>query len=259
MDIMIRDNQFPSDYTNEQRDFADSVDNFDEFFPMKQFEHNFTGFISRRSVVETTENAWLENGMTGTDPDEIDYLFDDAENTLYNREYKVKIGCDVYELREDGLYNISGTGSKGGIKNQTNINGRTTDGSCFSNRRNSDFQFVSLPQDERVKKKVAIHSFFVRSSVKSKVVYYMYKRNKWRRRRADMATTITGDVYDGNCVQIFNLAKREPGLGFKKRRQVKSIIRWYEAGTKLKQTQHHQLGGAFDMPNGNFGIVLIEQ
>jgi hypothetical protein len=99
-------NQYPN-LTNDQLDDMDDQNAFDEFASFKNFEGLFSGFVSKRSQIETIENTWLSNDFSGTDPDDVDFTFDDAENTIFNDSYQFKISDDTYEMRTDGLYNLS--------------------------------------------------------------------------------------------------------------------------------------------------------
>lgn len=58
----------------------------------------------KRAELESIENTWLSNNFNGTDPDDVDLTFDDAENTIFNSSYSFKIGTDVYQLTSTGMY-----------------------------------------------------------------------------------------------------------------------------------------------------------
>ena len=91
-------------YTVDQLDSIDLAINFDEFKKFRDFENLFAGFVSKRKSLETLENTWLSNSFSGTDPDNLDFTFEDAENTVFNNQNKFKIGSNIYELKVDGLY-----------------------------------------------------------------------------------------------------------------------------------------------------------
>jgi len=81
-------------YTVDQIDSIDIAINFDEFRKFRDFENLFAGFVSKRKSLETLENSWLSNSFSGTDPDNLDFTFEDAENTVFNRQNKFKIGTN---------------------------------------------------------------------------------------------------------------------------------------------------------------------
>jgi hypothetical protein len=98
-----REQQIPNGLTHEQMDDLDELVNFDEFYPLRTFESQFRYFKSKREQLEKLELTWLDNNMTGLDPDDIDFTFDNAENTLFNENYQVKIGCEVYKVENNKL------------------------------------------------------------------------------------------------------------------------------------------------------------
>src|SRR5205814_9770539 len=135
--------------------------------PFRKFESQFACFKSKRAELESIENAWVDQDFTGTDPDELDYTIDDAENTLYNVNYQIKIGGSTYEMRSDGLYDITG----GGIRHSSTNSGSKIQGLCFTNKTMTKF-FPDTDPNRRYKLKVAIHSIIIRSSAKGKVVSF---------------------------------------------------------------------------------------
>lgn len=234
-------------------EYQDSVDGFYEFQPLKDFESNFNGFVSRRAFIEEVENIWLDKDMITEDPDNIDFTFDDAENTLFNKEYQVKIGCDIYEMRENGMINLSNPEETDNTENSSNY--LTESENCFSNRKQKTP--INIDNNTQVNLKIAINSFLVRSSAKSKVVYYKKVRNKWKRRRGEMAVYLSGNVYYANCSNSVALGLRKPTNGYRKSRQVKEITRWWGIDPKPRKTKHLQLMAAFELSNNAYGNLFI--
>src|SRR5436190_6080249 len=173
------DAQYPN-YTADQLDSMDQINNFDEFRPFKDFENLFSGYSSIRKQIENTEITWLNNNMTGTDPDDIDFTFDDAVNTIFNANYSVKVGTDIYQMRSDGIY------KNGGL-----VSGRlsATRSTCITIVKNK--QKFSYGSNRYFKLKVAVLHFVFRTQAKAKVV--SFKGTK--RSRSTMAVGFNGLIY----------------------------------------------------------------
>ncbi len=231
-------------------DRMDDESGFDPFYTYKQLEHQFSGFTSKRSIIEETENSWLYNGMTGLDPDDIDFTFDDSENTLFNQNYEVKIGCNTYRMTENGLVDLANY-EEGSDMETNNSNTYTTDdqNKCIANKRKKE-EFV-YASGRMIKNKVAIRSFFVRSSAKAKVVNYRLKSNgRWRRSRTDMAVSVFGEIYNKQCGEKENVGRRNPETGFKKRGEIRELIRWWEPLSGGKKTKKDRLASMFELSDG---------
>jgi hypothetical protein len=274
------DNNYDTSLTADQMDSIDGVTGFDEFYTFKTFENLFSGFTSKRMGIESTENTWLNNNFTGTDPDDIDLTFDEAENTVFNSDYSFKIGSDLYQLTSTGWY-INGVleGSASLFKPEINdvfagtgdifedendirsgpwigsddnigIEGlRWTD--CKTNKRKGGFLIFT---NDRYKLKVAIHTVGVRSSAKGKVVHFKLKNGNWKRKRAKMAVYNGGNIYSETCTLLFQFSERKPPNGWKKRRQLKLVRRQY--GTIWK-TKSGELVASFDTPVGHSGGIAL--
>lgn len=236
------ENQYP-DLTADQLDSVDQITGFDEFRTYRDFENMFPYFTSKRSNIETIENTWLANNLTGADPDSLDFTFDESENALFNSNYLLKIGTTTYQMTADGLIEGSGLPLDRPI-------GIMSIG-CFTNKREKK-DFPS--GDRKYRLKVAIHSILIRSSVKGKVVSLKKKSGGgYKRSRADLAVSVAGTIYDGSCSGAKYISKIEPASGFKKRKQLKA--RRGDAGITYR-TMPGELGSRFDTPSG-FGSLIL--
>jgi hypothetical protein len=256
------DSQYPN-LTEDQLDDMDEQTGFDEFQKFRDFENMFGGFCSKRSEIESVETAWLANNFTGTDPDNIDLTFDDAENTIYNNNYSVKIGNDVYQITGSGIYKngvLQDDGGSAGIMNNPNnlfyageslnlkelvsgpmmpLNYTALEGEIFGGYNTNFFQLPTPCKSNKKKKetasfnnntrrmdfKIAIHSIVIRSSVKAKAVSFKKKNGHWKRARTKMAVGCGGTVYQGDCSSSFQFNDRNPYNDYKKRKQLKVAYR----------------------------------
>lgn len=243
------DNQYPN-YTTDQLDSMDVINNFDEFKKLKDFENLFSGYLSKRKQIENTENTWLANNMTGTDPDNIDLTFDNAENTIFNSSYSFKIGNNVYQLTSNGLY-VNGVLQQGTESNSLMSPAFTT---CKSNKKIKSPPYIPAGTNRQFILKVAINSIGVRSSIKTKVVHYKLKNGYWKRSRASLAAGIIGYVYSPACVSLGNKSKSNPTTGYKKRRQLKAKD-W--ACCTIWKTNSGELTGSFATPEGYGGPLPL--
>ena len=176
------------------------------------------GYLTKRKVIENTENAWLANNFSGINPDSIDLTFDDAENTIFNSNYSFKVGNDVYELRSDDLY-INGIPQDGGS------GGARVTIVCKSNKKRSD-QLSPAGTNRKFVVKVAINSIGIRSSVKGEAVHFKLNNGHWKRARASMSISVGGKIYNPTCAlnASFSITNPSPN-GFKKRSQLKIVRR----------------------------------
>jgi len=240
------DAQYPN-YTAAQLDYVDSINNFDEFKKYKDFENLFTGYSSMRKQIEITENAFLANNG-GTDPDDIDNSFDDAENTIFNTNYSFKIGQDVYQLRSDGTY-LNGVSQ--------DQNARITAPDCYSRKKVGPYDY---PGDgKRYRLKVAVHNIIVRGTAKGKVVAQKLSGNHWKRCRSEMAIHAGGNIYTPQvCAFNFSFTARKPTTGFKKRRQLK--VKHHDEGITSQnryKTKVNEMTAIYELPSGySAGIYL---
>lgn len=233
------DAQYPN-YTAAQLDDADVANNFDEFKKYKDFEALFTGYSSMRKQIEITENAFLANNG-GTDPDDIDFSLDDAENTIFNTNYSFKIGQDVYQLRADGIY-LNGVSQ--------DQNARISSPDCFSRKKIGPWDY---PGDgKRYRLKVAVHTIIIRGSAKGKVVVQKPSGNSWKPCRSEMAVHVGGNIYTPQvCALNYSFTKRKPITGFKKRRRLK--VKQHEEGITSQiryKTKVHEMTAIYELPSG---------
>jgi hypothetical protein len=282
------DNSYDPNLTVDQMDSIDDATGFDEFYPFKAFENLFSGLVTKRMQFESLENTWLSNDFSGTDPDDGDLTYDDAENTVFNENYSFKIGTSVYQLTSTGLY-INGV-------LQASVNGfsRVGDGSmaaistiptdpfgilpgnlavpsgpsiatdispieemmapgCKSNKK--DKGMIPFGDNERYKIKIAVNSTGIRASAKGKVVHFKKKNGHWKRKRAKMAVFAGGTVYNNQCDESFQFSDRKPSPnGWKKRRQLKTVRRQYGA---IWRTYSGLMVASFDTEVGHSGGITL--
>jgi hypothetical protein len=235
-------NNYPG-LTAEQMDSVDQITQFDELQTFINFENNFSCFTSRRSFLATTETDWLNSNFQLPDPDDFDFLIEDAENTLFNENYLIKIGGTVYEMKTDGLYDVL-TGSQA----------KQLSDDCFSNHHASNSYIVG---DRKFKIKAAINSWLIRSGAKGKVVAFKQKNGSWKRSRAKLAVFVGGRIFDHQCNESDIFSDRNPVYvgGFKNRKQLK--VSRHQPGTIWK-TQPGLLGSTFDFNGGFSGNAIIQ-
>jgi len=260
----------------------DAQTGFDEFKPFRDFQNLFTGFSSKKAEIENLEAIWLSNNFLGTDPDDIDLTFDDAQNTIFNGDNSFKVGNDLYQLTNTGFY-INGTlqasrilndyGSSISKSDQINKNGifqnagyhisgpMTVDDDNYSfgafagpickTNKKSKASFSPIGDNtQRFELKVAIHSIFIRSGVKGKVVHF--KNNK--RSRVEMAVAAGGMIYNGPCSFLFQFDERIPYTGFKKRKEL--AIRKHAVGEVWK-TYSGSVASSFNSPGNLSGSLPL--
>ena len=237
------ENQYPN-LTADQLDSVDVINNFDEFSPIRQFEGNFSEFVSKRSQIETIENAWLTNSMTGTDPDAVDKTFDDGENAIFNGNYQLKIGTVIYQPEEVEILAAQANGSfspMGPI--------------CITNKKRTE-RYEPPGGNTRFKLKVAINSWYGRSGAKGKVVSFKRKNNNWKRARTKLAVFCVGGIYSSECSQSFTFSDRNPSpSGFKKRKQLK-VSRHQPAS--VWKTKYSELAASFEAENIAMATLILQ-
>jgi hypothetical protein len=277
-----------SNLTADQLDDMDDQNNFDEFTSLKNFETLFSGFSSKRLQIETTENTWLSNDLSGTDPDDIDFTFDDAENTVFNNSYQLKIGNDIYEMRSTGLYNLT-SGNMTMISEYSNFvfafpyiskyeNEKKLSGPSYSNlpnyetilnAENSKVYFACLTNIRKSKRysfgsnrefklKVAVNSSLFRSSGKGKVVSLKKKGGHWKRYRTEMAVGCAGNLYDADtpaCPLSKIVDRRNPTTGYKNKKSFKTIQR--HAIPVKYSTNSNEFYSFYQLPNNTYNSLMV--
>jgi hypothetical protein len=230
------DSQYPN-LTDDQIDEIDEQNGFDEFKKFRDFETLFGGFCSKRAEIENVENTWLANNFTGTNPDDVDLTFDDAENTIFNNSYSVKIGNDVYQYTSSGWYIngvFQGDGGNSGVIIKSNemmyVNKSFNNwgvnagpmtfvgdekyfislSECKTNKKLSTPPLALTGTNRRVVVKVAIHSIGISSSIKSKVVHFKQKNGNWKRRKTDLAVRVDAIVRNTICSDPENKFNNDP-------------------------------------------------
>jgi hypothetical protein len=224
--------------------------------------HIRSGYYSIRSEIESTEISWLNNNFGGTDPDDVDLTFDDAENTIFNGAYSFKVGNDVYQLTTAGMY-VGGVliDEDDSVAMIPKVNSEEGFSTVFPN--SYDMQFTGLMVTEnhkiftntsfygvdylapkpcktnkKVKQsfqpqgtnqkfvlKVAINAIGVRNSIKSKVIHYKLNNNgNPKRARAYLSVKIVGNIYGALCNSYDYKSKLKPGgNGFLRKKQLKVV------------------------------------
>jgi len=206
------ENQY-TNYTALQLDSLDSVNNFDELRTYRDFEGQFAGYTSERSVFENNETSWLNNNMTGADPDSLDYTSDNSENAICNSNYNLIIAGTTYQWTPSGL--IVGGGIIESIASPAAIN-------CFSNYKIAKY-YYSSDQSRRCKFKVAVNDCLIRGSAKAKVKSFRKKSNgKWVHSRMNMKVNLQGTFFTTNCSQWVTITENK---GYLKRRELKYVNR----------------------------------
>jgi len=242
--------QYPN-YTVDQLDSADSVNNFDEFKKLRDFESLFLGYNSKRKMLETTENAWLNNNFAGTDPDDLDLTFDDEENTICNVDNKFKVGTDTYEIKAEGLY-INGILMGGEV---SRVAARHP--GCHGGKDTADYYPVYY---RKYRLKVAVHSIWFRSSAKSKAVSFKQSGSKWKRSRSEMYVAVRGFVYDGQCSSStgFNEAKPAAANSYEKRKSLKVVYRsnWGVGGAAVFRARNNEVQAELGLRSGSYTLWL---
>lgn len=273
------DNQY-GHLSEEELDEMDEQNEFDEFKTYKDFEALFGGFCSKRAEIESVENTWLANNFTGTNPDDIDLTFDEAENTIFNNNYSYKIGNDVYQLTNEGLYKNGvlqdNGGSSGILFNKTDFLFASLSGYagnrlagplvpgyeffpinwtiCKSNKSKRSAP-IEVSSTRRFIQKVAINATGVRTSIKGKIVHYKKKNGNWKRKKAEMAVGVSGPVYNLSCASLGSKSSTNPnGAGYKKRKSLKT--KSWEFGTIWK-TNTGEVGTSFAAAGGYSGTFML--
>ncbi len=282
------DDQYPN-LTEDQLDEMDEQNNFDDVKTFRDFESLFGGFCSKRSQIEAIENTWLANNFTGTDPFDIDQTLEEAENTIFNSNYALKIGNDFYQLTVTGFFkngillDIGGTALMQKYPNNENF--ETTISSInsgpFQNQEflipsyafNDHFILTDCKSNKKSKReelfdndtkklrfKVGINSVWFGSNVKAKAVSFKKNNGNWKRARTKMAVSLGGTVYEGDCLGSFSFNQRKPVNGFDKRKRLKysrrspSVVPSLETNWK---TYSGLIGGSLEAPNLNFSGSLL--
>ena len=197
--------------------------------------------ISKRSELLSLEEEWLDTDFASADPDDFDFTIDEGENTLFNYQYRVKIDSSIYEMKEDGLFNIA-----------TNTYLKMSDG-CLTVKRN--FTEYEHSTNLLFRVKVAINTIGFRSSAKGKVVSFKKKNNKYKRSRQKLAIFVGGNIYDENCGDSFQFIERKPSPnGFKKRKQLKVVNRVWG---QVWQCKDDELSATYDINGGYSGTISL--
>ena len=235
------ENQYPN-YTSDQLDSLDSVNNFDQLKTYRDFEAKFLGFTSERSTIENLETNWLNNDRTGIDPDSVDLAIDNSENAICNSNYELMISGNTYQWTTNGLVLAGGL-----------IMSPASGTTCFTNRKRWSAPLDIGNRSFRIK--AAIHYCLIRSSVKAKVKSYKLSHGKWKRARYDLSVGVWGNVYASDCNTMVNINLINPSSGYKKRRELKVIYRDWGISSAY-YTRSGELGGNFATPIAQGSIII---
>lgn len=208
--------------TAEQLDVLDSINNFNEWQPLVDFETS-KSFTSLRSIVEQQSNQWLDAQITESinfdnDPDILCPILDEETRALFNTDGYVKIGSNIVSAQDWADVALSL-------------------GDCCAWRRSSKYTFdandhATKLANRQVKAKIAVRSRLFRSTLEGKITHYRKVNGKYKKRRADMRLGVSGiGFYGEGCTESIQVWDRDKS--FKKRRTrtvVASILSlWREA------------------------------
>lgn len=240
------ESQYPT-ATAEQLDVLDSINNFNEWQPLADFEAS-KSFTSLRSIVEQQSNQWLD-GQTGesinfdNDPDEICPIMDEETRSLFNSDGYVKIGNDVVSKQdwED-----------------------VPEWDCCAFLRSTKYTFDHDDDpylfEREVRAKIKIKSGLVTSTLTGKIKHYKKVGNKYKKRRADMRLLIAGRPHDGNCRAALGAWSNFKGYKKRKVLKVKSRIldAWLEAFVCSDDPDYltSRCGLGFFVDNDSHGYAL---
>lgn len=278
------ENQYPT-LTAEQLDDMDIQTGFDQFKTFRDFENLFTGYSSKRVEVENIEIAWLNNSFSGISPDDNDFTYDDAMNTIFNSNYSFKVGNDLYHLTILGIYINSVLHDEGGntqlrngekkfyfasevLIHQPPVSGPMIEfydeylyTICKSNKRKKGEE-VYNNNANKFELKVAVLSIGIRSAIKAKILHFKLKNNGngYKRSRTTMAVGYGGTVYDGNCSNSFPALDRKPYSGYLKRNEVKQKIHTRNpvgGNATIWKVYSGQFSGSFETPGALSGVLPL--
>lgn len=213
------ENQYPN-ATALQLDSLDSVNNFDQLHTYKNFEAKFAGYTSQRSVFDNNETTWLNNNMTGSDPDSLDFTVDNSDNAICNNNYQFMIAGTTYQWTSTGLITVGGL--------QSLVVNSPSSTSCFSNYRGISPQwFVSTDKTRKCKLKVAVNDCIFRGEAKAHVKSFRIKSNGKRiRSRLSLNTRLLGPLLLNQACNLYkNVDQIKPAQGYYKRFELKIICR----------------------------------
>lgn len=243
------ENQYPN-LTADQLDSVDQITGFDEFKPLEDFENLFNqyGFTSKRTVLESQEDTWLDNNTDindSNDPDSADYTFDDFVNTVANSCYKFEIGNSIYTFTNDGSV------QNGLVINGVANNGVSPNGfiSCKGFKNAKGYHAFG---NRRIFCRLAIHGLWPWGGVvKAVTKSYKQKSNgKWKRARAHITAQVLGEGYDGSCIDLGQIG----AIKIKNRR--KRITAKYFDGGKILKTLSGELHSFHEL-NGNTATLTL--
>jgi len=184
--VELHNEKFESENPNlspEELDEREDQIGFNPVQPLLDFEQRFN-FSSRREFIEEKIVKWLDNEILDdeNDPDDLDML-EEEERTLLNARGEVIIQGTLRNLIEETQDEESRSGS------------------CYRVKAQSQYYYYGESGNRRFKMKVSARKVPVVSyaSIKTKVIHYKKRGNRWKRRRAQIEVRIQGEFHDINC------------------------------------------------------------
>lgn len=240
--------QYPT-ATAEQLDFWDSLNNFNEWQPLLDFEAS-KSFVSLRSTVEQQSQLWL-NAQTGetinfdNDPDDICPILDEETRTLFNSDGYVRIGNLV-------------------VSKQDWVDEPDAPGSCCAWLRSTKHEFDHNDDpylsNRKIVAKIHVRSGIIKSILKGKIKHYRKVGGTYKMRRADMRLFVKGIPFNGNCDELTYAWNAFKDYKKRKKRTVKAKLSslWCEAFvcSQLETWPKKRSGLGFFVDNESHGYAL---
>lgn len=213
------ENQYPT-ATAEELDALDEQNNFNEWYPLVQFESG-KSFVSLRSIIEAQSNTWLdsktgENINFDEDPDDICPIMDEATRSLFNSNGLVTIGGQDVSMQE-----------------YTDV--AEAPGFCCAFLRSTkityDYNNTPFLFNRKVDAKIKVKSGIAISTLTGKIKHYRKINNSYKKKRANMRLNIAGIPMIQGCAESPKNWTAFKGYKNRKTRTVKARVLslWREA------------------------------
>lgn len=212
------ENQYPN-ATPEQLDVMDSINNFNQFFPLVQFEAS-KSFNSLRGLVANQSNTWLnaqayQEPDFNQDPDMLCPIPDQITRSLFNTSGKVQIGNEEVSSADWTSPDFL---------------------DCCSFLHLSKFTFdvnnSPILKDRQIKARISIKSGIILSNLNGNITHYRKVGGTYKIRRARMRLAVGGIAMD-DCNPTFQNFEDWKGWANKSHRDINAEIwgLWREAIT----------------------------